>query len=354
MKKSLLIITLILSLCLCTSALAEVTFEGTVVAGGTVSIPAPFGGTVESMKLREGVVLAPGDEIATLSTTKVYAPSAGTVTGIFAEPGDSLESISALYGAPLYLSPENLYSIEADIMYGYESTGNRYIQSGETVYISCTTDKGKHTAVGHVTTVSGTAFTVQVTEGELKVDEEVRIYRDEKHSAKQKIGGGTVSRVADVAVSGSGSLLLLHVEEGQSVERGQLLYETVGGTLDGLYAADSRILADEGGIVTAVNAKTGMAVNKGDSLLTLCPRESLRIEISISEYDLAFIREGDEVAFTLNYQEGEENPAVYSGVVEEISYLGVQEGGEVTYKGYISFEADENIRLGMGAVVKAE
>lgn len=354
MKKSLLFFTLLLCLCLSTSALAEVTFEGTVVSGGTVSIPAPFGGTVESMKLREGAVLNPGDEIALLSTTKVYAPSAGTVTGIFAEPGDGLDSVTALYGAPLYLSPENLYSIEADIMYGYESTENRYIQSGETVYISCTTDKGKHTAVGHVTTVSGTTFTVMVTEGDLKVDEEVRIYRDENHSAKKKIGGGTVSRVADVAVSGSGSLLLMHVEEGQTVERGQLLYETVGGTLDGLYATDSRILAEEGGIVTAVNAKTGMAVNKGDSLLTLCPRDSLRIEISISEYDLAAIREGDAVTFTLNYQEGEETPATYNGVVEEISYLGVQEGGEVTYKGYISFEYDGDIRIGMGAVVEIQ
>ncbi|MBE5778246.1 MAG: HlyD family efflux transporter periplasmic adaptor subunit [Clostridiales bacterium] len=354
MKKFLSILTLLLCLCISFTALAELSFEGTVVSGASVSISAPFGGTVESMKLREGSVLNAGDVITTISTTKVYAPSAGRVVSIFAEPGDSLESVSALYGAPLYLTPENLYSIEADIMYGYSSTENRYITSGETVYVSCTSDDGKHTAQGLVTTVTGTTFTVLVTDGELKVDEEVRIYRDSNHSAKLKIGGGTVARVSDVAVNGTGSLLYMHVAEGDMVERGQLLYETVGGTLDGLYATDNQVIAERGGIVATITAKTGTPVNKGDSLLTLYPRDSLRIEITISEYDLASIKEGDPVTFTLNYQDGQETPVRYQGVVEQISYVGTLEGGEVSYKGYISFEYDEAIRLGMGAVVELQ
>lgn len=354
MKKLATFLSLLLTLCLCTSALAEVTFEGVVVSGETVSVTAPFGGTVENLRIRPGSVLSQGDEITTLQTTKVYAPSDGQVISVFAAPGDSLEDITARYGAALYLTPENLYTIEADIQYAYSSTETKYVMSGETVYISCEDDKGKHTAEGTITAVTGTTFTVLSTSGELKLNEDVRIYRDSAHSAKQKIGGGTVARVADVSVTGTGSLLYMHVQPGDTVTRGQLLFETVGGTLDGLYATDNRVLAPVGGIVANVNAQTGAPVNKGDCLLTLYPRDSLQIQISISEYDLASIQEGDAVTFTLSYQADLPDMPVYTGVVDSISYLSSAESGEVSYAAYISFNPDDAIRLGMNASVTVE
>lgn len=350
MKKIALLFALVLCLACTTGAYAQISFEGTVVSGTTVAVTAPFGGTVDALQIRPGSMLEAGQEITTLKTTKVYAPSDGTVISVFAAPGDSMEDVAARYGAAVYLTPENTYSVTADIMYAYNDTDNKYVNSGETVYISCNTDKGKHTAEGEVTAVSGTTFTVLTTSGELKVNEDVRIYRDSEHSKEQRIGGGTVTRVADVAVNGAGSLLYMHVKPGDEVKRGQLLFETVGGGLDGLYATDNRVLAPQGGIVAAVNVQTGSSVNKGDCLLTLYPAGSLRIEISISEYDLASIAVGDSVTFTLNYQEEGDHP-VYTGVVESVSYLSDSTDGEVSYKAYIAFDYTEEIRLGMNASV---
>lgn len=344
-----------LILCLFTSsALAEVSFDGTVVSGETVCVTAPFGGTVETMQIREGSILSPGDEIASLSTTKIYAPYDGEVISIFAQPGDYLEDISARYGAALYMTPENLYSIEANISYAYNTPENRYVSSGETVYISCQSDSGAHTAEGVITTVSGTTYTVLTTGGELKLSEDVRIYRSSDYAAKSRIGGGRVSRVSDLAVSGSGSLLTMHVKAGDTVQRGQLLFETVGGSLDGYSTADNRVLAPYGGIVATVNAQPGSPVTKGDSLLTLYPLDKLRIEIDIPEFDLCSISEGDTVTFTLHYQDDEPQPSVYSGVVESISYLSTEINGEVFYKGYISFDYNQALRLGMNATVTLE
>lgn len=80
----------------------------------------------------------------------------------------------------MYLSPENKYQVDADIQYAYNKTENKYVNIGEIVYLSCTTDNGKHTAKGVITAVDGTSFTVETTEGDLMVDESVRIFREKR------------------------------------------------------------------------------------------------------------------------------------------------------------------------------
>lgn len=102
----------------------------------------------------------------------------------------------------------------------------------ERVYISCTAD-GAHTAEGIITAASGTSYTVETTSGELLMEETVYIYRDEALTASSRLGRGTVSRTAETAVSGTGSIVKLHVQDGETVQRGQLLFETVTGSLDG-------------------------------------------------------------------------------------------------------------------------
>ena len=70
-------LTVAATLLLPVTALAAETFDGTVVAGVTTDITAPFGGTVQSVSVREGAYLAVGDVAAVLDTTKVYAPEDG-------------------------------------------------------------------------------------------------------------------------------------------------------------------------------------------------------------------------------------------------------------------------------------
>ena len=92
--KKFLLVALILML-VPVMALAETTFDGKVVAGESVSVTAPFGGTVSSFRLRAGSLIELGDKIATIETTKVYASADGTIAGVFAQPGDAIENITA-------------------------------------------------------------------------------------------------------------------------------------------------------------------------------------------------------------------------------------------------------------------
>ena len=97
--------------------------------------------------------------------------------------------------------------------------------------------------------------------------------------------------------------MALHVSDGDTVERGQLLFETVSGDLDGLYAAGSTIVSTVSGVVASVNASAGATLNKGDTVLSVYPDDSLEIEIDVEEYDLGSIAVGDEVSIRFNWDE---------------------------------------------------
>lgn len=345
------ILSILLALMLPATALASTTFDGTVVAGEATSVTAPFGGTVSGFYLREGSRVQLGDTVASIQTTKVYASADGVITGVFAQPGDSVNNVVSRYGAVMYIVPENRYTITADIEKAYNSSENKYINIGETVYMTCVSD-GAHTAEGVVTAASGTSYTVESTSGELMISESVYLYRDADRTAKSRIGRGTVGRTAEIAVSGSGSILRMHVKDGDTVQRGQLLFETVSGDLDGLYAVSDQVLSQVSGVVASVGTAVGSNVNKGDTLLTVYTMDSLQVEISVNEYDLAELAEGDTVKLTFNYDEN--NTVQTTGTVAMISHLSSTSNGEASYLTYIDFTADENVRIGMTVVVETE
>lgn len=350
MKHGKTLLALCLALvCLCPAALGEsTTFEGTVVPGETVGVTAPFGGAVASFSLRRGSLLSRGDVIARIETTKIYAPDGGTVCGVFGQAGDSVETVTARYGTVLYIAPENKYAISADIEKAYNSSETRYVNIGEAVYLSCATD-ASHTAQGRITAVNGTGYTVETTGGELVMGETVNIYRTPEMTARQRIGRGTVSRTGEIAVSGGGSILYMHVKDGDTVARGQLLYETVLGDLDGLYATSNEIVSQVGGVIASVGVQAGGSVQKGETLLTVYPRESLQVEIDVTEYDLAHIAQGDTVTLSFNWDETGQTQ--YQGRVAMISRVSEAADSEATYKGYIDFQPGEEVRLGMTVVV---
>jgi len=331
-----------------TLALAETTFDGMVVAGDAVSVTAPFGGTVSNFRLRAGSRIAMGDPVATINTTKVYAPADGTIAGVFAQEGDSVDSVQSRWGAVMYIMPVHQFTITADIEKAYNSSATKYVNIGETVYIACTTGSD-HTAVGIVTAASGNTYTVETTSGALVMEETVNIYRSADHAAQSRIGRGTVGRTQEISVSGSGSILKLHVKDGDRVERGQLLFETVTGTLDGLFATSNEIVSDVSGVIATVNTSAGASISKGDTLLTVYTMDTLQIEISVNEYDLIDIAEGDTVSITFNYDP--DRAAQMTGTVSMISHLSTTQDGEASYLAYVDFEPDDHVRIGMTAVV---
>ena len=259
------ILAVMLATILSAQALAQATFDGSVVSKETVAISAPFGGLVDKITLRKGDVLHVGDPVATIATTKVYAPADGVVSGVFAREGDDTEGITTRYGAVMYLEPTNKYIVSATTEKAYNSSATKYVHIGEKVYLSCTKD-GSHVGTAVVTTISeadesgNTPYKLEVTGGEFYMGETVGIYRDSSYKSSSRIGRGTIQQNAAIAVKGTGSVLKLHVQAGDRVERGELLFETVEGALDGLYAMDNTLVSALDGIVATVDVAPGAAV----------------------------------------------------------------------------------------------
>lgn len=343
------------------SALAEISFEGKVIASETAPIIAPFGGLVDKVALREGDPVGIGDDVATIATTKVYATADGTISGVFAREGDDVEGIEARYGAVVYIEPTHRYMISASTEKAYNSSSTKYVHIGEKVYLSCTKD-GSHTGTAIVTSVGdvdesgNTPYKLEVVGGDFYMGETVGIFRSTDYSSKTRIGRGTIQQNAAIAVKGAGSVLKMHVQEGDSVERGELLFETVEGALDGLYAMDNTIVSGVAGVVASVDVAPGGTVSKGAKLVTVYPNGSFQIEVLVSELDLRDLHEGDTVAIEFDWDT--DGALRTEGVVDSISHVNAsaEDGASsvgAEYSAYINFDATQDVRLGMSVIVYA-
>ena len=340
------------------SASAQTVLPGEVTARTAQVISAPYGGWVNDVRVRVGDSLHIGDPIATLETTKVYAQAEGTVSGVFASEGDSAEGIEKRYGGLLFIEPINRFTLSCSTEKAYNSSENRYLHIGETVYLSCTKDRS-HQGTGVLTAIDAedeSKYTVEVTGGAFYMGETVNIYRSGDHDSQSRIGRGTVGRTPTIAVTGEGSVLRMHVRAGDRVERGELLFETVKGTLDGLYAPDQQIVSPLDGVVAAVDAANGAAVEKGDPLVTVYPTDCLQIQILLTEEDLCDIRVGKEASIEFNWDN--QRRKRYEGTVSAISFLSRKDdeaeaslSQPAQYLAYVDFTPDETVRLGMTVAV---
>ena len=282
----------------------------------------------------------------TLIPEQVKATQSGTVRGVFAKAGDSVDVIANRYGAVMYLEPDYVYTLSASTENAYNLDENKFIHTGEIVYLTCT-DNTYMKGTGLITSVSGSDYTVEVTEGTFGIGDTVNIFRLESRDSKSRIGRGTVARVNPVGYTGSGSIFNVLVEEGQHVEAGDVLFETLSGTFDGYYFTGNAVISDVSGIVESVNVQNGQSVSKGDSVLSVYPDGCMYIEFAVNEMDLYGIHEGDTVEIEFLWNEGEAQR-----VKGEVTFISlISSGSNAEYTARASFEADENIRLGMTAVV---
>ena len=350
-----ILVSLLLVALLLPCALAEtITFTGTVAAGATHEVYAPIGGTVDKVEAVAGQRVGEDDVLLRLSTTKVYAEEDGTVTGVFGQPGDNAETVASKYGAVMYIEGESVYSIAASTDNAYNSTATKFVHVGEAVYLSCYSD-GKHTGTGVITAIEGTDYTVRVTSGEFLIGETVNVYRGECAVSTKRIGRGTLNRTSPTAVTGSGSIVAFAVSAGDTVQRGDLLFETLDGSFDGLYMSGSDIAAGVAGTISQIDAQQGSKIEKDSVVAVIYPENSMRVEAQIEEANLACIHVGDPVSIELVWNQDEE--VTYDGTIAMISAIAdsadaAAEGeGSVTYTVYIDFTPDENTRYGMSAVV---
>lgn len=336
-------------------ALADsIAFSGTVAAGDEKQIYAHIGGVVEDVLVEEGQTVKEGDAIASLKTTKVYAVSDGMITGIFAQPGDSAETIAERYGAVMYIEGNSDYTVSASTENAYNATETKFVHMGETVYLKCRSD-GDHTGTGVITSIEGEDYTIDVESGEFLIDESVDIYRSTSYKAAVRVGRGTIERKNPVAVSGEGSIVSLAVANCNKVQRGDLLFETLEGCFDGLFMSGNRILATTDGVIGKLNIEQGSKVEKDSVAAVIYPNDAMRIEAELGESDLGIVSEGDPVLVELIWNQDDE--ISYEGTISMISGIatasegGADEENEVIYTIYVDFTPDENTRFGMSAVV---
>lgn len=325
-------------------AAAETVYTGQIVAGEKIELTVPFSGTVEKVEKEVGELIRAGDELFRLSTAKVYAPCDGTVQGILAEEGDYLADISRFYQGALYLEPEVAYLIHATTDGSAGETENKLLHVGETVYLRRNSDSNRRTGTGVVTAISGKQYTVEVRSGDLELNDTCYLYRDDSYESDQRVGRGTVSRNDPIAISGNGVLLKLHVQNGQTVRKGDVLMETVP---DLAWGDDSRIAAPADGILAVSNVSTGSAVNQGQPAAVLWPLDGLEACVSVDEYDLPGFEIGQRYVLTLDCDPSKRCEAT----VSQIGYLPVQGTGKICYEVRFAFNADDVIRPGLSVTL---
>ena len=347
-------LALILAMGMLGGASAELSYEGTIVAGKTVPIPAGFGGKVTNTTKRAGEMVQEGEVLAEIATTLNYAPIEGTVSGLYIAEGDKAEDVTERYGASLYIEPTNRYLITATTDKAYTASENRYIHLGERVYLKCSAD-GSHQGTGMIAALTEKGYNIEVTGGDFYMGEKVDVFRKNDYSKESCVGRGTVDRAKPVAVKGAGSVLKIHVRNGDFVERGELLFETVEGVLDGLYAPDNRILSSVTGIVASMEKNNGDTIAKGDTLAKVMPSDSLQVAFEVPEADLFTLKEGQKVSMELYWEN--ENGRTYSGEIVSIAHVNTEQKNETdrkTYRAYASINADERIRAGMSVILYVE
>jgi multidrug resistance efflux pump len=351
-RKGFLSVLAVLTACLFLPgfAFASASFDGTVVSKNAIAITAPFGGVVASVSVQEGDYVNVGDVLAEVETTKVYSPTDGTITGLFAQVGDSVANVVTRYGAAIYITPSNKFTIDADTSYAYATNENMYVHLGEVVYLRSYNFQIYNEGTGIITAVEDDNYTVETTEGEFWMGETVSIYRGADYDTTSRIGRGDVTRTAEVTVGDSGSIVAMYVRDGDEVVRGQLLYETVTGELADLVADGSQIKSTVSGIVESIDITAGSNVSQGGLVATVCPKDRMQIMIEVNEYDLMDIAIGDPVSLTFTYDDM--GLSTGTGTVQMISDVSVStDTSDVSYEVYIDFDATDDIRLGMTVMV---
>ena len=259
-----------------------------------------------------------------------------------------VSTVNTRYGAVMYIEGESTFTVSASTTNAYNSTETKFVHAGETVYLQGRTSTSRN-GVGVITGVDGTNYTIEVSSGTFIVGDSVDVFRDSAYTTKLRIGRGTVNRRNPISVSGSGSIVAFAVKSGDKVQRGDLLFETLDGSFDGLYMTGREIYAGTAGTLAEVKVSAGSNTSKGSVIAVIYPTASMRVTAEIPEEDLASLSVDDHV--TIELTADEDAGTTYVGTVSMISRIASSSQGSVTFTVYVDFEADEHVRYGMSAII---
>lgn len=348
--RPLLLSALALMLALAPAMAEEVSFSGTVTAAYSHDVYTSFNAYIEHLGVAVGEIVTPETAVATLRTTKVYAETSGTVAAVFGQAGDSLDTLTTRYGAALYIDDGVHYTLSAstDGSYAYDSVETKFVQVGESVHLRSRSDEDR-TGTGLITSVDGVAYTVEVASGSFTAGESVNVYRTADYADAQRIGRGDIANRAPVAVTGTGRIVSMAVKAGDTVQRGDLLMETLEGSIPAS-GISSTLHAGCSGVVAQLHATQGSAITEGALIATIWPTEAMQIEALIPETDLASLAVGDTVNIRFDWQE--DDTQAVPGTVTDISSAPDADTASTSYTATISFTPDATVRYGMNVTVE--
>lgn len=325
LKKSL---SLLAALALATApALAE-TYAGTTVASRTTALVSASGGVLESLSLLPGQSVAAGETVGSTRAEKVFAAWDGTVALCCADAGDAVD------GTVLEISPTSRYTVYCTVDGAYSDPETELVHIGEQLYLRCTAN-GTHKAVGVVTSIDGAEYQVEVIGGELYVGEVVNLYRDADFSAARRVGVGTAVVAEPIEYSASGTLIELCVQEGEIIERGELLFTWA-------QADSTQIVSPAGGVVASVLVAPGNVLKIGQTVAELVQPGDVRIQVQLTAADAARIQFGDAATY-IRADDPTETPR--SAIVEGVSAIADGEG-------YVVLLIPEDFDLPLGLSVE--
>lgn len=340
---------LLAAMLLGSAALADVvSFDGKVTAASTYELLAPLGGPVASMELRVGQEVTADQTAVLLRTTKYYASEDGTVAAVFGQVGDNAADVVARYGAVGAIERGMNYTINANYNSAYSTAETTLLHVGQTVYLRDRSNTSI-TGEGIITVINATAYTIEVTKGDLVVGNTMYIYLEDTCRDSQRTGRGTVERTSPMYVtSETGVIVNLPIKAGDTVKRGDLLMETLDGTATYTGASD-RILCGVEGVVASVAVAQGDVIAQDALVASIYPADAMQIEGLVSESDLGGVQVGGKVEITLYWNEDDE--VIYDGVITGISAVADAASAETSYNVTVSFTPDSDTRYGMNATV---
>lgn len=311
---------------------------GVVAASDVERITAPYAGEVISLLFREGDAVTAGMEAATMSPNIVRAPCSGTVT-LFASRGDNAADVQQLYGALACIEPDASYRVNATILTDSCLPQNQLIHPGETVYLCCTGD-GAHSGKGVVASVSGSSFSVLVTEGDFLFNETVDICRRGDCVGDDCIGTGTLARIDPVPFTGEGLVISEFIGNGAHVDVGDELYE-LAPTWDAHF-----VMHEASGVVAEMCVQEGDWIDAGDTIALVWPDEAMRVILYVPEQLLDDYAWNSTVSLTFADGWEAEGRIVWVSMIPDFSV------DTPLWETHIAFESGVATKYGMSVEVR--
>lgn len=344
MKRFVTLILAFVMLFSVTSALAEpLSLDGTVTAAYTSEVYATSTAVAGKVHVAVGQSVNAGDAIVTLRTTPVYAEEDGVITAVFAETGDSADSLTTRYGAAIVMETEVLYTVAATTERAYDSVATKLVQVGETVSLRSRTNETR-TGKALITAVDGINYTLHVTQGSFLVGETVEVFRGDDFAESACLGRGDVARNAPMLVNATGRIVNVQVQPGDEVKKGDLLLETLEGS-----GASAVLTADVSGIVAQVDAVQGTSLAENAVAAIIWPADAMQIEANIHELDLMDIAIGQQVQLSFDWNE--DSGVTMTGTVKSISAVSNVDETATTFRLVVEFTPDASIRYGMNVTI---